>query len=54
MADSNENTADEILEQKRLPGNKSALLNPLIPKSDQHLISPHNITLESNIKVIRS
>ena len=52
MADSKENTADEILEQKRL--SKNALLNHLIPKSDQHLISPHNITLESNIKVIRS
>ena len=29
------------------------LLNPLTPKSDQHLISPYNITPESNIKVMR-
>ena len=28
-------------------------LNPLTPKSDQHLISPYNITPESNIKVMR-
>ena len=28
-------------------------LNPLIPESDQHLISPYNITPESNIKVMR-
>ena len=28
-------------------------MNPLTPKSDQHLISPYNITLESNIKVMR-
>ena len=28
-------------------------LNPLTPKSDQHLISPYNITLKSNIKVVR-
>ena len=28
-------------------------LNPLTPKSDQHLISPNNITLESHIKVKR-
>ena len=28
-------------------------LNPLTPKSDQLLISPHNITPESNIKVMR-
>ena len=27
--------------------------NPLTPKSDQHPISPHNIILESNIKVMR-
>ena len=27
--------------------------NHLTPKSDQHLISPYNITLESNIKVVR-
>ena len=28
-------------------------LNPLIPKSDKHLISPYNITTESNFKVMR-
>ena len=28
-------------------------MNPLTPKSDQHLISPYNITLESNIEVLR-
>ena len=27
--------------------------NPLTPKSDQLMISPNNITLESNIKVTR-
>ena len=26
--------------------------NPLTPKGDQHLISPYNITPESNIKVM--
>ena len=29
------------------------LLNPLTLKSDQHLISPYNITLESHVKVMR-
>ena len=28
-------------------------LNPLTPKSDQHLISPYNIAPESHIKVMR-
>ena len=28
-------------------------VNPLIPKSDQHLISPYNITPELHIKVMR-
>ena len=28
-------------------------LNPLIPEGDEHLISPFNITPESNIKVMR-
>ena len=28
-------------------------INPLTPKSDQHLISPYNITPESRIKVTR-
>ena len=27
--------------------------NPLTPRSDQHLISPYNITPESHIKVMR-
>ena len=31
----------------------SFTINPLTPKSDQHLISPYNITLESHIKVMR-
>ena len=30
-----------------------AVVNPLSPKNDQHLISPHNITTESDINVIR-
>ena len=29
------------------------LLIPVIPKSDQHLVSPENITSESNSKVTR-
>ena len=29
------------------------LLNPLIPKSDQHPLSPRNIIPESHIKVMR-
>ena len=29
------------------------ILNPLNPMSDQHLISPYNITPESHIKVMR-
>ena len=29
------------------------MFNPLTPKSDQHLISPDNITPESNIRVTR-
>ena len=28
-------------------------LNPLAPESDQHLISPYNISPESNMKVMR-
>ena len=28
-------------------------INPLAPKSDKHLISPYNITPESNMKVVR-
>ena len=28
-------------------------INPLNPKSDQHLISPYNFTSESHIKVMR-
>ena len=30
-----------------------SLVITLTPKNDQHLISPHNITPESNIKVMR-
>ena len=30
-----------------------AVINPLIPESDQHLIFPFNITPESKIKVMR-
>ena len=39
----------------RLPGLvvSSCVLDPLTPKSDQHLISPYNITTESLIKVMR-
>ena len=29
------------------------LINPVIPKSDKHLISPYNITSESHINVMR-
>ena len=29
------------------------LVNPLNPKGDQHQISPHTITPESHIKVMR-
>ena len=32
---------------------KWLFINLLTPKSDQHLISPHKITTESNIKVMR-
>ena len=34
-------------------GEETLVFNPLIPESDQHLISPFNITHESNIKVMR-
>ena len=30
-----------------------SIINPLNPESDQHLISPYNITTESYIKVMR-
>ena len=29
------------------------LINPLTPKSDQHLISPYNVTPESHINIMR-
>ena len=29
------------------------MIDPLTPKSDQHLVSPHNNTPESNIKFMR-
>ena len=32
---------------------ESKNLNPLTPKSDQLLVSPYNITPESNIEVMR-
>ena len=35
------------------PASFLQLFNPLALKSDQHLISPNNINLESNIKVMR-
>ena len=35
------------------PENSRDPLNLLNPKSDQHLISPYNITPESHIKVMR-
>ena len=33
--------------------NSYFFFNPLAPKSDEHLISPHYITPELNIKVMR-
>ena len=39
----------EIKKDKKKP----ECFNPLTPKSDQHLISPHNITPELHIKVLR-
>ena len=39
-------------EREAAQGNDSNF-NPLIPESDKHLISPYNITPESNIKVMR-
>ena len=40
-------------EESRCEAEVGNLLNPLICKSDQHLISPKNITSESNSKVTR-
>ena len=40
-------------EESRCEAEVGNLLNPLIPKRDQHLISPINITTESNSKVTR-
>ena len=40
-------------EESRCEAEVGDLLNPLICKSDQHLISPKNITSESNSKVTR-
>ena len=40
-------------EESRCEAEVGDLLNPLISKSDQHLISPKNITSESNSKVTR-
>ena len=35
------------------PPDVQVSINPLTPKCDWHLISPYNVTPESNIKVIR-
>ena len=40
-------------EESRCEAEVGNLLNPLIRKSDQYLISPKNITSESNSKVTR-
>ena len=39
-------------EREAAQGNDSNF-NPLIPEGNKHLISPYNITPESNIKVMR-
>ena len=36
-----------------LPLLLNGIIYPLNPKSDQHLISPYNVTPESHIKVMR-
>ena len=51
----NENVAPEKEEEKRSlkPGpvyNLITTIKPLTPKSDKHLISPHNITSDSHIQ----
>ena len=33
--------------------NKVPIVNPLTPKSDKHLISPHKITSDSHLQVTR-
>ena len=35
------------------PPDVQVSINPLTPKCDWHLISPYNVTPESNIKVMR-
>ena len=40
-------------EESRCEAEVGNLLIPVIPKSDQHLVSPENITSESNSKVTR-
>ena len=48
------NLSDRILHLISLLEETTLLqCNPLNPKSDLHLISPYNITPESNIKVMR-
>ena len=44
---------DDLCQYVALVLIKSHLFNHLTPKSDKHLISPYNITLESYIKVAR-
>ena len=55
LATMNENVAPEKEEEKRSlkPGpvyNLITTIKPLTPKSDKHLISPHNITSDSHIQ----
>lgn len=42
-----------IFQKVRMSVKKTLLFNPLAPKSDWFLISPYNITLESNVRVMR-
>ena len=43
----------EFHKVKEIMSSTKTLLILLTPKSDEHLISPYNITPESNIKVMR-
>ena len=43
----------EFHKVKEIMSSTNTLLILLTPKSDEHLISPYNITPESNIKVMR-
>ena len=42
-----------ILKENKQTNGCSSTFNPLTPKRNQHLISPNNITPESNIKVMK-